>query len=243
MKNEIFNENCLETMLRMPNNYVDMVLTSPPYDNLREYTGFTFDFEPIAEQLFRITKENGIVVWVVGDATVKGSETGTSFKQALYFKECGFNLHDTMLYEKNSSTYTARPDSNRYTQIFEYMFILSKGKPKANLICDKKNKWAGFKDYSGKMKNPVREYSPRTNIWKYVTSLNSSGHPAPFPMALAEDHIRSWSNEGDLVYDPFMGSGTTALAAIKLNRNYIGSEISSEYCKLIEKRISGQLLM
>lgn len=241
--NQLFNENCLDTMKRLQNDSVDLTVTSPPYDNLREYKGYSFDFEPIAKELYRITKPNGVVVWVVGDATVKGSETGTSFRQALYFMECGFNLHDTMLYEKNSSTYTARPEGNRYTQIFEYMFILSKGKPKANLICDKRNKWAGHKDYSGKMKNPVREFAPRTNIWKYVTSLNSSGHPAPFPLALAKDHIRTWSNEGDLVYDPFMGSGTTALAATQLNRNWLGSEIAKEYCDLINRRLDSHILL
>lgn len=239
MINTIFNENCLDTMSRLPDNFIDLTVTSPPYDNLREYNGYSFDFEPIARELLRITKPDGILVWVVGDATIAGSESGTSFRQALYFKEIGFKLHDTMIYEKNSPAYPARRDGNRYTQIFEYMFVFAKGKVANNrLICDKPNKWAGHKDFSGKLKNPVPDFSPRNNIWKYTTSFNGVSHPAPFPEGLAHDHILSWSNEGDLVYDPFMGSGTTAYVAKKLNRNYLGSEISQEYCQLIEKRLS-----
>jgi DNA modification methylase len=239
MINTILNEDCLDTMSRLPDNFIDLTVTSPPYDNLREYNGYSFDFEPIARELLRITKPDGILVWVVGDATIAGSESGTSFRQALYFKEIGFKLHDTMIYEKNSPAYPARRDGNRYTQIFEYMFVFAKNKVANNrLICDKPNKWAGYKDFSGKLKNPVPDFSPRNNIWKYTTSFNGVSHPAPFPEGLAHDHILSWSNEGDLVYDPFMGSGTTAYVAKKLNRNYLGSEISQEYCQLIEKRLS-----
>lgn len=180
-----------------------------------------------------------MVVWIVGDSTVGGSETGTSFSQALYFKEIGFNLHDTMIFEKNSSTYPAKRNGNRYTQIFEYMFILCKGKIRAsNLICDKPNKWAGSKDFSGKLKNAVPEYSPRTNIWKYATSFNDrTGHPAVFPEKLAEDHILSWSKEGDMVLDPFMGSGTTGKMAILNNRKFIGVEKVKEYYDMAERRI------
>jgi DNA modification methylase len=239
MINTILNEDCLDTMSRLPDNFIDLTVTSPPYDNLREYNGYSFDFEPIARELLRITKPDGVLVWIVGDATISGSESGTSFRQALYFKEIGFKLHDTMIYEKNSPAYPARRDSNRYTQIFEYMFVFAKGKVANNrLICDKPNKWAGHKDFSGKLKNPVPDFSPRNNIWKYTTSFNGVSHPAPFPEGLAHDHILSWSNEGDLVYDPFMGSGTTAYVAKKLNRNYLGSEISQEYCQLIEERLS-----
>lgn len=240
MINTIFNENCLETMARMDDSCIQLTVTSPPYDDLREYNGYSFDFEAIAKELYRVTDNGGVVVWVVGDQTKNGSESGTSFRQALYFKELGFNLHDTMIYEKNSSTYCARPNSNRYTQIFEFMFILTKGQPRANLICDKRNKWAGHRDWSGKMKNPVREFSPRTNIWRFVTSFNGVKHPAPFPEALANDHILSWSNEGDVVYDPFMGSGTTAKMAALNNRAFIGSEISAEYCDIARNRVNNK---
>lgn len=236
--NKIYNENCLDTMSKIPNNFIDLTVTSPPYDDLRVYNGYSFDFESVAKELFRITKDNGVVVWIVGDATVKGGESGSSFKQALFFMDCGFKLHDTMIYEKNSSSFPARSTSNRYTQIFEYMFIFSKGKIENNrLICDKKNKWAGFKDFSGKIKNPVPDFSPRNNIWKYTTSFNGVKHPAPFPEQLANDHIISWSNENDLVYDPFMGSGTTAKMALINKRSYIGSEISKDYCDIINERI------
>lgn len=241
MINTIQNESCLDTMSRMPDNFIDLTVTSPPYDNLRKYNGYSFDFEPIARELYRVTKQNGILVWVVGDATIDGSETGTSFKQALYFKELGFKLHDTMIYEKNSPAYPANRNGNRYTQIFEYMFVFAKGKVVKNLICDKPNKWAGHKDFSGKLKNPVPDFSPRNNIWRYVTSFNGVKHPAPFPEALAHDHVVSWSDEGNLVYDPFMGSGTTAVVAKRLGRSYIGSEISDEYCVLIEDRLKNVL--
>jgi len=234
----IYNEDCLETMKRMPDGHIDLTLTSPPYDNLRTYNGYSFDFEAIAKELYRVTKPDGMLVWIVGDAVINGSESGSSFKQALYFMSLGFKLHDTMIYEKNSPAYPARADSNRYTQIFEYMFVFAKGKVPKQLICDKPNKWAGHKDFSGKLKNPVPDFSPRNNIWKYTTSFNGWKHPAPFPEALAHDHIISWSKEGDLIYDPFMGSGTTAYVAKELKREWIGSEISSEYCEMINKRLA-----
>ena len=238
--NKIYCGDCLEVMKQIPDKSIDLTVTSPPYDNLRTYNGYTFDFEGIAKELYRITKEGGVVVWVVGDATIKGSETGTSFKQALYFKEIGFNLHDTMIYEKNSASYPAHKKSSRYTQIFEYMFVFCKGKIKThNLICDKKNKWAGYKDFSGKIKNPVPNFSPRNNIWKYTTSFNDkTDHPAVFPEELAQDHILSWSNEGDTILDPMAGSGTTLKMAKKNNRNYIGIEISPEYIDIINKRLN-----
>jgi len=235
MLNQIHIENCLDTMSRMPDNFVDMVLTSPPYDNLRKYEGYDFPFEKIANELYRITKT--VLVWVVGDATIKGSETGSSFRQALYFKELGFKLHDTMIYEKNSPAYPANRKGNRYTQIFEFMFVFSKGEIPKQLISDKPNKWAGHKDFSGKLKNPVPEFSPRNNIWKYTTSFNGYKHPAPFPEQLAKDHILSWSKPEQIVYDPFMGSGTTAKAAKDLGRQFIGSEISNTYTQIALDRL------
>ena len=243
MINTIFNENCLETMKRMPDNYIDLTVTSPPYDNLRTYNWYSWDFEWIAKELFRVTKEGWMVVWIVWDQTIKGSESWTSFKQALYFNEIGFNLHDTMIYEKNSSTYPSNSSGVRYTQIFEYMFVFSKWKPKAhNLICDKENKWAWYKDFSWKLKNPVPDFSPRNNIWRVTTSFNwVKWHPAVFPEKLAEDHILSWSNPLDIVYDPFMWSWTTAKMAILNARHFIWSEVSEEYCRIAQERISNHI--
>ena len=255
--NKIYTGDSVKLMKELPDGVVDLVVTSPPYDNLRDYKGYSFDFEAIAKELFRIMKEGGVVVWVVGDATIKGSETGTSFKQALYFKEIGFTLHDTMIYEKNGASFPARRDGNRYTQIFEYMFVLSKGKPgKPKLICDKENRWKGYTSFGkskirtkdGELKvremKPVPEFSPRNNIWRYSTGRNYStkdevafGHPAMFPEKLAEDHINSWSNDGDLILDPMCGSGTTCKMAKKLGRNFIGIDVSEEYCKIAEERI------
>lgn len=245
---KIYNEDCIETMKRMPDNFIDLTVTSPPYDNLRKYNGFCFDFENVAKQLYRVTKEGGVVVWVVNDATVNGSETGTSFKQALYFMECGFNLHDTMIWVKDGGG--AVGSNLAYTQNFEYMFVFSKGRPKTtNLIKDKKSltysgKPEKVKECRGHAERGVvkltrLEYSKRNNWWLLVPGKEegSEFHPAVFPEKLAADHIRSWSNEGDLVYDCFMGSGTTAKMALTLNRHYIGSEISEEYCKIIDKRL------
>ena len=250
--NKIYNENCLDTMSRMGDNFIDLTVTSPPYDNLRTYNGYSFDFESIAKELYRTTKDGGVVVWVVGDATIKGSETGTSFRQALFFMDCGFNLHDTMIYEKSG----VMPSSNRYCQMFEYMFIFSKGKPKTtNLLKDRKNNWANTKtgnigqrqkDGSVKKngKKTIKEFGLRFNIWRILNEggwnnkdILTKKHPATFPEQLANDHIVSWSNEGDLVYDCFMGSGTTAKMAKLNNRDYIGSEMSEEYCNIIKQRL------
>lgn len=251
--NRIYNIDCLQGLKLLADNSIDLTVTSPPYDDLRNYKGYSFDFENIAKELYRVTKTGGILVWIVGDATSKGSESGTSFRQALYFKECGFNLHDTMIYEKNSSSFPAARTSKRYTQIFEYMFVFCKGKIRndISLLCDKPNKWAGHTnwgnntqyDKDGNLKQtnnikPVPEFSLRNNIWKYSVGFNDkTGHPAVFPEKLAEDHILSWSKENDVVLDPFMGSGTTAKMSILNNRNYIGFEISEEYCSIAEKRL------
>lgn len=252
--NKIYNENCLDTMAKMPDKFVDLVVTSPPYDNLREYKGYSFAFEEIAKELFRITKQGGVVVWVVGDATINGSESGTSFNQALFFKEIGFNLHDTMIYQKVNYVPLTH---NRYEQSFEFMFILSKGKPKTfNPImipckqAGKVEKYGLERRQNHGSKHAMRLYNETEykatkenkiapNIFAYTLGREKTGHPAPFPEALANDHIISWSNENDLIYDPFMGSGTTGLVARKLGRNYIGSEISSEYCQIAEIRIKG----
>ncbi|MDD4429159.1 MAG: site-specific DNA-methyltransferase [Paludibacter sp.] len=253
--NKIYNENCLETMERMPDCFVDLTVTSPPYDNLRDYNGYLFDFESIAKELYRVTKQGGVVVWVVGDATINGSETGTLFKQVLYFMDCGFNLHDTMIYHKAGFRF---PEKTRYNPVFEYMFVFSKGKPKTvNLIEDKLNKYSGEKvarqsgqrRKNGELKE-VKLYGVRNNIWYYATGRGNSTsddiafkHPAIFPENLARDHIVTWSNEGDLVYDCFMGSGTTAKMAIILNRKWLGSEISKNYVDLSNKRIEPYLHM
>ena len=241
--NKNYNESNLDTMKRMPNNFIDLTVTSPPYDNLRDYNGYSFDFESVAKELFRVTKQGGVVVWVVGDATIKGSETGTSFRQALFFKEVGFNLHDTMIYKKANAMPNAK--SKRYRQCFEYMFILSKGEPKSfnPIMIDVKRFDVGKqRRKNGSIEKYEKRYSENKerkidNIFEYGVGGMKIEHPAIFPEQLANDHIISWSNEGDLVYDPFMGSGTTAKMAILNNRNWIGSEISSEYCNIIEERV------
>ena len=250
--NKIYNENCLDTMRRMSDNFIDLTVTSPPYDNLRTYNGYSFDFQGIAKELYRVTKEGGVVVWIVGDATIKGSESGNSFRQALYFMECGFDLNDTMIWNKGSFSAVGALKV-RYAPVFEYMFILSKGKSKSfNPIKDRKNKWAGekrkhvmFRQSDGTIKktsgSEIKEFGQRFNIWDLPPAKNRDiKHPAPFPEQLANDHIISWSNEGDLIYDCFMGSGTTAKMSILNKRNWIGSELSEEYCDIIKQRLNAQ---
>ena len=245
--NKIYNEDCLETMKRMPNNFIDLTLTSPPYDNLRDYKGYFFDFENIAKELFRITKEGGLLVWVVGDSVINGSESGTSFKQALFFKEIGFNLHDTMIYRKTNYIPLTH---NRYEQAFEYMFVFSKGKPNvfnpimvecksAGQKTDKRTFYQDTNGYTsaGHNNSEVKKTKQKENVWDLSTNAGTIGHPAQFPEKLVEDHILSWSNEEDIVYDPFMGSGTTGKMAQMLKRKWIGSEISKEYVDIAEARI------
>ena len=252
--NELVCGDNIEILKDMENNYIDLTVTSPPYDNLREYNGYSFDFEGIANQLLRVTKEGGIIVWVVGDSVINGSESGTSFKQALYFKEIGLRLHDTMIYHKSPPF----QEKNRCPQSFEYMFVFSKGKPKTfNPIMDHKNTYDSHKGgevvsgvrkkdgtHTKKIRPKPREYSKRWNVWWIPNGYFSLTqdkvayqHPAVFPEKLAHDHIISWSNEGDVILDPFVGSGTTCKMAKQLGRNYIGIDISQEYIDIAKERV------
>lgn len=241
-----------QVLKEIPSDSVDLVLTSPPYDNLRDYKGFVFDFETIARELYRVLKKGGVMVWIVGDATINGSETLSSFKQAIYFQSIGFNCHDTMIYQKNNFS---NPSQTRYHQIFEYMFVFSKGKPKTfNPIKDRKNVYVGYStlgenttrkadgEFSKNGKRTIQEYGMRYNIWKGNTAGQENmckhiAHPAQFPLWLAKDNVISWSNKNDVVLDPFMGGGTTGCACKELGRRFIGIEIEPTYCRLSEERI------
>ncbi len=251
--NNIYRSDCVEFMKSMDENSVDLTVTSPPYDDMRDYKGYSFDFENIAKQLFRVTKKGGIVVWIVGDQTIKGNETGSSFRQALFFKEIGFNLFDTMIYQK---TPRGAVGSNKtYWQTFEYMFVLSKGTPKTiNLLKDRENKDARDGDSGTKRLSDgsllrlkragYSKYGRRTNVWEYLIGRGHSAsdkiaheHPAIFPEKLVQDHIISWSNPEDLIFDPMCGSGTTCKMAMINKRNYLGCDISQEYVELAKKRL------
>jgi DNA modification methylase len=250
MINEIFVEDCLETMKRMSNDFVDLVVTSPPYDDLRTYNGYSFDFESVAFNLFRVLKPGGVVVWIVGDATVNGSESGTSFRQALGFIEAGFRLHDTMIWRKTNPM--PKVKTKRYFDCFEYMFVFSKGQPKSFNPIMQETKFGG-KVYSSTAKKiskgmereqktfVLHDVRFKDNIWDFAVAQNKTSHPAVFPENLVSDHILSWSGAGDVVYDPFMGSGTTAKAALKLDRRFIGSEISAEYVEIARKQIETEI--
>lgn len=245
--NKIYNMDCLDGLKLLPENSIDLTVTSPPYDNLRSYKGYSFDFEGIAKELFRVTKQGGVVVWIVADATIKGSETGSSFKQALFFKECGFNLHDTMIWKKTNPIPLTH---NRFEQSFEYMFVFSKGFPKTfnpiKIPCVTKGQMRKRKNSNKEEGSAVRNRDEVTitkkqkikgNVWEMPVSNTKLNHPAVFPEQLAQDHIIAWSNEGDIVLDPFMVSGTTAKMAVKTGRKYIGFEISSEYCEIARNRL------
>lgn len=255
---KIINGNSIEVLKALPDNSIDLIVTSPPYDDLRDYEKkviWNFEkFQSIAQELYRVMKVGGTIVWVVGDKTKNGNKSLTSFKHSIYFQEIGFNIYDVLIYEKAGS---GPPHPNRYFNTFEYMFIITKGKPKTiNLLKDKKNKWGGAETYShvtrreadgtltNKGKKKINEYGIRTNIWRYANGKGFSTkdkiaykHPAIFPEKLAEDHIKSWSNEGDIVLDIFGGSGTTIKMAEKLNRKWIYIDKVKEYCEIAAERI------
>lgn len=252
---QLLQGDCLERMKEIESGSIDLTVTSPPYDNLRTYNDTLVwnehIWQAVIKELFRVTKIGGVVVWIVGDATIKGSETGTSFKQALWAMECGLRLHDTMIWEKPNFS---MPCKNRYHQVFEYMFIFTRGAPKTfNEICDRKNKYGpclgrnSVRSKSGEMielkKPKSREFGRRFNVWKNNTvgqdfMCQELPHPAMFPEKLASDHIISWSNEGDAILDPFMGSGTTGVACLNTNRNFIGIEKDVISFEIAENRIA-----
>lgn len=259
--NQIVCGDCSQLLRELPNHCIDLTVTSPPYDQLRDYKGYSFPFKSIAKELLRITKKGGVLVWVVRDAYINGGESGTSFQQALTFKEIGWTLHDTMIYQKKGVT---SPQSTRYHQCFEYMFILVKGESIKTFhgIKDRKNKSEGTpvgiasskrkKDgslqpyYKNNPDRKIEEWGLRYNIWEYGAGFGQStqdkfafNHPAIFPEALAEDHIHSWSNPNNLVLDPMSGSGTTCKMARANKRHWIGIDISEEYCKIARQRLHG----
>jgi len=247
--NKLYAMDCVELMKQMPDDFVDLTVTSPPYDNLRSYKGYTFDFENIAKELFRVTKKGGVVVWVVGDR-INGGHSLTSFKQAMFFKEVGFNVHDVMIYKKKNTPFMR---SNAYTNCFEYMFVLSKDRPKTFNSLKTKTARSGMEmlpfnkkadGINKKVLKELKEEKTRTNIWEYAVGLGGTTsdkiafqHPAVFPEKLAEDHILSWTNKGDIVFDPMCGSGTTCKMALLNRRKFIGCDISKEYIEIARKRI------
>lgn len=253
LTNRVHHAEATELLGLIPDNSIDLIVTSPPYDNLRKYNGYSFPFERIAHESYRVLKDGGVLVWVVGDATVDGSETLTSFRQALYFVDTvGFRMHDTMIYQKDSYPF---PDASRYYQNFEYMFVLSKGAPNTtNLLRQKSmystpNKSASQRNADGTVTKLKYETGKTTrvmdNVWEIstgymrtTTDKNAYEHPAMFPEELAERHILTWSNPGDIVLDYFGGSGTTAKMARNNGRRWITGDISGEYVELMRKRLA-----
>lgn len=258
--NKVVCGDSAELLSRLDTGSIDLVVTSPPYDQLRDYTSSTTwnmaVFRRIARKLYRVMKPGGVVVWVVGDMVTGGNKSLSSYRQALYFQEIGFQMFDVIIYEKAGA---GPPHPNRYFNSFEYMFILSKGTPKSiHLLRDKPNKWAGKQTFTevtrrekdgsltNKGRKTIQPMGVRTNIWRYSNGKGFATkddvayrHPAIFPEKLAEDHILSWSDEGDVVLDPFGGSGTVAKMATLLNRQWISMDVSAEYCAIAEERLGG----
>lgn len=258
--NKVYRGDSCNILYDLADSTIDLVVTSPPYDNLRKYDGVgdTWNhekFKCVADNLYRVLKDGGVIVWNVNDKVENGSKTGTSFKQVLYFMEIGFNLNDTMIWSKlNPMPVVKQP---RYTPRFEYMFILSKGKPKTFNPIMIPCKSAG-KEYNSTAKNMdgesgrhklhynVNKEMVDYNIWEIAVAQNRTlynvngkmiKHPAVFPYEIPFRHIKTWTNEGDIVLDPFAGSGTTLVAAKDLNRNYIGIELNEDYCEIIRQRL------
>ncbi len=249
--NNIYCAECVDFMLNnLDEECIDLTVTSPPYDNLRDYNGYTFDYEAIAKALYRVTKKGGVVVWVVGDKIIKGNKTLTSFKHALAFQSAGFNVHDIMIYKKKNTPFMR---SNAYTNCYEFMFVFSKGSPKTFNPLKTKTVRSGEEmlvhnkksdGINKKTLGKLNEEKTKTNIWEYAVGLGGTTkdkiafkHPAVFPEKLAQDHILSWSNEGDLIFDPMSGSGTTCKMAFLNNRRYIACEISQEYVNISHERL------
>lgn len=245
-RGEILNKDCLITLREMPPETVDLVVTSPPYDNMRDYGHDTkFMFQLICRELCRVIKKGGIIVWIVNDQTIKGSETLSSFKQAYSFVDNGLNLHDTMIWKKPNPVPT---QSTRYQQAFEYMFVFSKGKPKTFNPIKVKSKYAGTKvkkhravksshNYNNEGIYEVANMKMIDNVWEIANTKNDSKHPAIFPKELVKRHIETWSNENDLIYDPFAGSGTTLIVANEMNRNFLGNEINEQYYEYAKTKL------
>lgn len=248
--NQIICGNCSEVMKIIPDGVIDLVVTSPPYDTLRIYEGYTFDFKSIAQELLRVVAKNAVVVWVVGDRIKNGNRSLTSFKQALYFQDIGFNVHDVMIYRKKNTPFMR---SNAYTNCYEFMFVFSKGSPKTFNPLTERTKRQGYEmlvtnrkpdGIIKKVLGELKDKKVKTNIWAYAVGLGGTTrdkiafkHPATFPEKLAQDHILSWTNQMDIVMDPMCGSGTTCKMAKLNNRIYIGIDISEEYCKISRERL------
>lgn len=242
--------DCVDFMAGMKAGTIPLTITSPPYDDLRDYRGYSFPFEDIARQLLRITSDGGVVVWVVGDK-INGGRSLTSFRQGVFFQEIGFSMHDVMIYQKKNTPFMR---SNAYTNCYEFMFVLSKGKPaifnplkmktarygRERLVANKRADGVNRKVWA-----ELKQEKTRNNVWQYAVGLGGTTkdkiafeHPAVFPEKLAEEHVLSWSNPGDLVFDPMCGSGTVGKVALLNSREYLGTDISREYVKIAKKRLT-----
>ena len=252
---ELYNDDCVNHMLSMPDDIIDLTVTSPPYDDIRDYDDSLHwnekIWQDIIQELYRVTKDGGVCVWIVNDRIKNGSKSGNSFKQSLYALETGFKLHDVMIYNRSSMPNQAK----RYNQDFEFMFVWAKGKIRTFNPIKVPCTYAGVGTsptvrnkkgvLEGKGRRIIKDTKKKSNIWQYSAGHSKSTHdkeahehPAIFPERLVEDHIKTWSNEGDLVFDPMMGSGTTGKMCKMTGRHFIGVEKVSNYYDIALKRIN-----
>lgn len=256
--NQVLHCDCVLGMRALPDACIPLTVTSPPYDKLRMYDGHALPFELfqlVACELYRVTMPRGVIVWVVQDGTDKnGSETGTSFRQREFFKNLGMSAHATMIMKVNACRF---PNNRRYCQQFHYAFVLSKGKPRViNVLRDSANQHPGdvvkhsHRSKDGKLvtclmpHKRLAAYGYRGNVWDYKVGNGQTtkdrfafNQTALMPELMAEDHILSWSNPGDLVFDPMCGAATTCKMALLNHRKFLGMEIHQTYWEIACKRM------
>ena len=252
--NSIICGDSAEVLKNFPDNSIDMVVTSPPYDGLRDYNGFSLDLHKIGKEIYRVLKDGGIAVMVIQDATKDFAKSLTSFRTIVdWCDNVGFRLFETVIYHKNGTE--GAWWKQRFRVDHEYMPIFMKGKKpqyfnKEPLKIPSKH---GGKVMSGSgnrrtdgtlsetVRRPINTMKCRGTVWDYLMAGDKNPlkrkHPAVFPDKIPYDCIQCFCPEGGLVLDPFIGCGSTAVMAKVLGRNYIGIDISREYCDLAEERI------
>jgi site-specific DNA-methyltransferase (adenine-specific) len=252
--NKIICGDAVEELKKIPNNSIDILVTSPPYDGIRKYNGFNYDLHATGKEIYRVLKDGGVAIMVIQDQTKNFGKTLTSFRTIVdWVDNIGFKLFETVIYRK----YGAEGAwwNKRFRVDHEYMPIFLKGERPQYFNKDplKIPSKHGGKTMTGggtRLTNGIRiptraiTINPmkcRGTIWEYMTAGDGTRlkhkHPATFPDKLPYDFIQCFCPPNGVVLDPFIGSGTTALAAIELDRNYIGIDISKEYCDLARRRI------
>ncbi|MGB9697737.1 MAG: DNA-methyltransferase [Ignavibacteria bacterium] len=275
--NEIYIADCLELMKQMPDNFIDVILTDPPYGYLNHKLDPKIDFKKISDEWARILKKDAFIV-MFGRGT-------QLYRWASYLDELGFEFKEEIIWNKNHSTspmlpigrvheliviysggnkkikkvripYEETTDANIIMNNFKSIIRAIKNKEKEELIKYIQNDFIKEfnrihkKKHGITIRNVTQDASTVVNtlekirfgfVEKSIITVSREHfkmeHPTQKPIRLLERLLALVSDEGDLVFDPFLGSGATAVACKRLNRNYIGSEILDDYYKIADKRI------